>query len=118
MNSDWFHPTSIAAIIWIVTMIAGTIYQYLFLRNLKNNHSKIWKNAGSPTIFTDGDLSSAWSTVKYMRDREYKQINDSDGILYCNEKRLGLLFWFWAIALTVTVTLSLMFIIGTPESWN
>lgn len=99
-------------------MIGGTVVQYRFLRYLRINHAEIWEDVGCPTIWSDQSLTTAWPTIKYMRDRLYADINDLSGIQYCDKNRVRLQIWFWASAVTAVLFLICLLGIGTPPAWN
>ena len=103
---------------WFFFMLVGTGVQYMFYRNLKNHHPSIWIDAGSPTIWSDRSFLTAWSTIKYIRNRLYHDIEDINGVIYCDSKRSEIQFWFWGSATSAAVFAAFLFTIGLPDDWQ
>lgn len=112
------HPTSIAILVTVLTMVTTSAIQWSFLLGLKKRHPHQWRHAGSPTIWTDQSLFSAWPTVRYLQHKAYASSGDGAGIAFCSERRLPMVFGYW-MTFAVFVTAVLVAIsYGWPPGWS
>jgi hypothetical protein len=67
------------------------------LRRLKREFSDLWVMSGKRTIWSDGDLISAYPTIKYLWNREYVPDSRDSEVAFCESYRLPVVV-SWAAA--------------------
>jgi hypothetical protein len=112
------HPTGIAILVTLVAMLAGSVVQYTFLRSLRRRHPMQWQHAGSPTIWSDQSLLSAWPTISYLTHRRYRGSNDPQGVAHCEAYRTAMLALYWVTACAFAVAVIVGFVFGWPQQWR
>ncbi len=113
-----FHPTVVAIIVVVLTMLATSLIQWTFLIRLKRYYSVQWYHAGSPTIWNNESLIAAWPTVRYLQKQQYWSSGDPEGAAFCHRFRHPMVIGYW---LTVVVFIAAVFIAilnGWPPSWK
>src|SRR5690554_3085156 len=118
MNVMSYHPTAIAIVVVGATMLATSLVQWTFLILLKRRHSAQWFHAGSPTIWRDRSLISAWSTVRYLQSRDYCFSGDHAGAAFCHRFRYPMVFGYWLTILVFVAGVSVALLNGWPPSWE
>jgi len=112
------HPTTYAVILTIITMLITSVIQWTFLLRLKKSHKEQWHHAGSPTIWTDQSILSAWPTIKYLQQRLYLSSEDISGIDFCNKFRSPILIGYWLTVTVICGVILVAIINGIPPSWK
>ena len=115
MENPIYHPSAIIAITTGAMVIIGGIVQWVFLIGLRRKHSEQWHHAGSPTIWSDQSLFSAWPTVKYMQNKEYLTSGDASGIIFCNFFRIPFVLLYWSTVISFVALVISIFIFGWPK---
>jgi hypothetical protein len=112
------HPTTYAVIITIITMLVTSVIQWTFLLRLKKSHTEQWLHAGSPTIWSDQSILSAWPTIKYLQQKIYLSSENMSGINFCNKFRSPMLIGYWLTVIVICGCIVVAIINGVPQSWK
>jgi len=78
---------TIVFIILIVGGIVGFFGSYKMLKVLKLRHKDIWEELGKPTFILNS-IKSNLSVFRFLKNKEYERIEDSDFISLCKFNRL------------------------------
>ena len=118
MNIPFHHPSAILAIALGVSMVISSIIQWSFLIGLRKKHKEQWIHAGSPTIWSDQSLMSAWPTVRYMKNKKYLDSYNELGIKFCHMYRVPFIFLYWSTVISFVLLMLSIFIFGWPKEWQ
>jgi hypothetical protein len=98
--------------VWLVTcgmfLLALCIeswFSWRFLRRLKHEFPRLWEISGRRTIWTDGDLISAWPTIRFLWRREYLATGTQEEIAFCESYRLPVILSWAAAGITFAAML-------------
>ena len=78
---------TIVLIILIVGGIVGLFASYNMLKVIRLRHKDIWKELGKPTLILNS-IKSNLSVFRFLKNKEYKRIEDPDFISLCKFNRL------------------------------
>jgi hypothetical protein len=112
------HPTAYAIAIVVCTMLTTSVIQWVFLLRLKVKHREQWYHAGSPTIWSDQSIISAWPTVRYLQNKMYQSSGSISGINFCNTFRLPMVVGYWFTILVFGVGIVVSLVNGWPPTWE
>lgn len=112
------HPTAYAVIVVISTMLLTSIIQWAFLIRLRSKYSNQWIHAGSPTIWSDQSLLSAWPTIKYLQAKQYTSSGNFEGIQFCNYFRYPMVMGYWVTIFMFIGGVIIGINSGWPPSWS
>jgi hypothetical protein len=110
------HPTIVAFIVFMVALGAESWFSWRFLRGLKRLHPDLWLRSGKRTIWTDGDLISAYPTVAYLWKRKYVPESRDSEMAFCEHYRLPVVVSWAAAAISVCAFFISLFSFGWPRS--
>ncbi len=113
-----FHPTIVAAGVFLLCLCAESLTAYIFLRGLRKRHPAQWRHSGQRTVWTDMDLVSAWGTIRYLQRRQYRMSADSAGRAFCERHRLPVVASYWSAVVTVILFFASLFALGWPQDWS
>lgn len=108
------HPTVILSAVSVVALCAESWFSWQFLRRLKKEHSGLWLRSGRRTIWTDGDLISAFTTIKFLWKREYVPESQRPEIEFCESYRTPVVVSWALAAVSVLAFFVSFFAIGWP----
>ncbi len=112
---SWTHPTITTFVAAIVFILIESWFSWRYLQQLKRNYIRLWEESGRRTIWTDGDLISAWPTIRFLWTRGYEENCSSDEEMQFFEKYRIPVVVSWALALvTALLSLASIFIFGWP----
>jgi hypothetical protein len=100
---------------FFVLIILWLIGFYLWRRILfllKKNHLQEWEKLGSPTLFFNNSVKNNVTMLKYIRRKEYLNLNDSDLTIFCNIYRyfiVGYLIFFGLFVIVFLISLKYKF---------
>ncbi|MDE1465573.1 hypothetical protein [Spartinivicinus poritis] len=110
------HPTAYSIVTIISTMLLTSIIQWIFLIVLKRRHRDQWYHAGTPTIWSDQSLLSAWLTIKYLQNKLYLSSGSAGGIHFCKLFRLPMVLGYWLTIAIFSVGIIVCIMNGWPPS--
>jgi hypothetical protein len=91
------HPTTIAFVLFFVALLAESWFSWRFLRGVKRHYPGLWDAMGRRTIWTDGDLISAFPTISFLWSRRYESRAVDAETAYCESFRKPVVL-SWAAA--------------------
>jgi hypothetical protein len=106
------HPTTALFIVFIVALCAESWFSWRFLHGLKRDCSRLWVRSGKRTIWSDGDLISAYPTIKYLWNREYVPGSRDSEVAFCESYRLPVVVSWAAAGVSVLAFFVSLFTIG------
>ena len=110
------HPTPLLFSAFVLALLAESWFSWRFLRRLQREHEAIWEASGRRTIWTDGDLVSAWGTVRFLWVRDYaKFCSTKDELRFFERFRMPVVVSWACATLTVAAFLISWMAIGWPQ---
>jgi hypothetical protein len=109
------HPTIIATIFFVSSLLIGGITHWTYILKLKKHHSSLWVKAGSPTIKSDRDLFTTWPTIKFLLNKQYVISGNLKGKEFCSSFRMPVLIGYFSTCIAVPVFFLCIFVFGWPQ---
>jgi hypothetical protein len=111
-----YHPTIALFVVFIVALCAESWFSWRFLRGLKRNYEDLWVRSGKRTIWSDGDLISAYPTIKYLWNREYVPLSQASEVAFCESYRLPVVISWAAAGISVLAFFVSLLAFGWPKA--
>lgn len=110
------HPTEIATFAFIAGLLAESWYSWRFLKGLKK-YPDLWEHTGYRSLATDSNLIGAWETIRYLKDRKYLALNNTEEIEFCETNRIPVMYSYFLGLIGVIVFFVSIFAFGWPPGW-
>lgn len=95
--------------LFFVALCIESWFSWRFLRRLKRDFPRLWEESGRRTIWTDGDLTSAWPTIRFLWYREYEALGTGEEIAFCEKYRLPVVVSWAAAWLSAAILFTMIF---------
>lgn len=99
---------------WIlmgVLFITGFIWDTLFFKHLKKEHSEKWNELGRPTIILNNSIKNNISMSFFIKNREYEKLNDPELTRLGNKVRRQMMLYLPVAGFAIVCT-TILIIIG------
>jgi hypothetical protein len=103
----------IAFVLYAIFTILGFVLHYKFLVYLKNKHAKKWQELGAPTLFINNSMKNNFAVLKFLKNKEYIKLNDSQ--LSKMSVTLRYFHIFGLISFVILTILCIIYIINNPK---
>ena len=96
-------PVALTGGLFFLCLSLESYYSWRYLRGLKRQFPSMWQLAGSRTIWSDGDLMSAWPSISFLKERGYLESDDTEAIEFCEKFRRPVMTSYFSAAASIVL---------------